>query len=84
MADEMEFPVGLTARGRVIFAGGNALAVDGDDTLKDPAPAPAEPADAEQDQDAETDGDPDPAGSPSTPKETAVNVTADDRETREV
>lgn len=78
-ADLAQFPVGLTARGRAIFAGGNALPVDGDDTLDLPV-APATSADDEVEQDA---GSVTPVAEPASPtKETADDPAAVDRETR--
>lgn len=85
--DFAQFPVGLTDRGRAIFAGQNSLTLDqsmagekGRDT------AAAGPADAEQTGDPVTGSDPatpvagsDPPGE----KETADDPSAAGRETRE-
>lgn len=76
---EVEYPVGLTARGRAVLAGRNALAVDGDDTLSDePSPVSAEQTAADEDESGGAATDPGPAA----PRETAVAVVAEDRETR--
>jgi len=68
--NEPEFPVGLTGRGRAVYAGQNALAADGDDSLTlvdqptgTDESAPVQ-AGAEQTGEAEA---PDPAGTPAGP-----------------
>lgn len=85
--DFAEFPVGLTDRGRAIFAGQNSLTLEESMSgEKSRDAAPAGPADAEQDSDPVTGSDPstpvegsDPPGE----KETADDPSAADRETRE-
>ena len=80
MADEIEFPVGLTERGKLVHAGYAALAVDGDDTLT--APDETDPAPGPGDLGAVPDTSADPAGAGS-PIETADDASAVDRETRD-
>lgn len=80
----------LTNRGEVVAAGGNALAAGGDDTLTsdqndDTKPAGATGASDTGDQ-VETvpaAEDDDPSAPAPAVKETAVDVVAGDRETRE-
>lgn len=81
----------LTSRGTVVAAGGNALAAGDDDTLTndqngDTKPAGATGASDTGDQ-VETvpaaEDNPDASAPAPAPKETAVDVVAGDRETRE-
>lgn len=81
--DFSEFPVGLTERGRAIFAGQNSLTLD--ESMNRDA-APAGPADVEQDSEPVTGSEtstPVEVSDPPAPEETADDPSAVERETRE-